>query len=204
MIDPISWSFSWPYILTAFAFGYLCGSIPFGLLIPKLAGLGDVRNIGSGNIGATNVLRTGNKAVAFCTLLADVLKGTIPVLVASQWGPDMTIVAALGAFLGHVLPIWLKFKGGKGVATFIGVQLGLYWPVALIFMAVWLMVALLFRFSSLSALVASVVAPIAAAMLHEWQIAELLTLMTVIIFFTHRANIGRLFKGEEARIGAKD
>ena len=204
MIYPISWSFAWPYILTAFTFGYLCGSIPFGLLIPKLAGLGDVRNIGSGNIGATNVLRTGNKAVALCTLLADVMKGTIPVLVAAQWGPDMAIVAALGAFLGHVLPIWLKFKGGKGVATFIGVQLGLYWPVALIFMAVWLIVALLFRYSSLSALVASVVAPIAAVMLHEWQIAELLTFMTVIIFFTHRANIGRLFKGEEARIGAKE
>ncbi len=204
MIYPISWSFAWPYIASAFAFGYLCGSIPFGLLIPKLAGLGDVRTIGSGNIGATNVLRTGNKAVALCTLLADVLKGAVPVLIAAQWGPDMAIVAALGAFLGHILPVWLKFKGGKGVATFIGVQFGLYWPVALIFLAVWLIVALLLRYSSLAALVASLTAPIWAALLHEWQIAELLALMTVIIFITHRANIGRLLKGEEARIGAKD
>ena len=203
MIYPISWSFALPYILSAFAFGYLCGSIPFGLIIPRLAGLGDVREIGSGNIGATNVLRTGNKAVAFFTLMADVLKGTVPVLVAAQWGPDMAVVAALGAFLGHILPVWLKFRGGKGVATFIGVQLGLYWPVALIFLAVWLVVALLLRYSSLSALVASIAAPVAAALMHEWQIAELLALMTIIVFVTHRANILRLIKGEESKIGAK-
>lgn len=204
MIYPISWSFALPYILSAFAFGYLCGSIPFGLIIPRLAGLGDVREIGSGNIGATNVLRTGNKAVALATLMADVMKGAVPVLIAAQWGPDMAIVAALGAFLGHILPVWLKFKGGKGVATFIGVQLGLYWPVAVVFLGVWLIVALVFRYSSLSALVASTVAPIAAALLHEWQIAELLVLMTVIIFITHRANLMRLLKGAEAKIGAKD
>ncbi len=204
MIYPISWSFALPYILSAFAFGYLCGSIPFGLIIPRLAGLGDVREIGSGNIGATNVLRTGNKAVALATLMADVMKGAVPVLIAAQWGPDMAIVAALGAFLGHILPVWLKFKGGKGVATFIGVQLGLYWPVALVFLGVWLIVALVFRYSSLSALVASAVAPVAAALLHEWQIAELLVLMTVIIFITHRANLLRLLKGAEAKIGAKD
>jgi len=203
MIDPISWSLALPYLIAAFVAGYLCGSIPFGLLLPKLAGLGDVREIGSGNIGATNVLRTGRKGVAIATLLADVLKGTIPVLVAMRFGPDIAVVTALGAFMGHVWPVWLKFKGGKGVATFIGIQLGLYWPVALIFLATWLLVAVAFRYSSLSALVATVLTPVWAAWLDQWQFAELFALIAAIIFFMHRANISRLVKGEEAKIKLK-
>lgn len=203
MIDPINWSLALPYLLAAFAAGYLSGSIPFGLLLPKLAGLGDVREIGSGNIGATNVLRTGHKGVAIATLLADVLKGVAPVMLAMRFGPDPAVVAALGAYMGHVWPVWLKFKGGKGVATYIGIQLGLYWPAALIFLAVWLVVAIAFRYSSLSALVAAALIPICAAWLDQWQFAELFGLISVMVFFMHRTNIARLFKGEESKIKLK-
>ena len=203
MIYPINWEVALPYLIGAFAIGYLCGSVPFGLIISKLAGLGDVRKIGSGNIGATNVLRTGNKPVAIATLLADVLKGTVPVLAAMRFGPDIAVMAALGALIGHIWPVWLKFRGGKGVATFIGVQLGLYWPVAVIFMGVWLIVALAFRYSSLSALVATALTPIWAAWLDQWQFAELFVLLGAIIIFMHRANILRLIRGEEAKINLK-
>ncbi|MCL4136069.1 UNVERIFIED_CONTAM: hypothetical protein GTU68_058891 [Idotea baltica] len=135
MPDPINWGLSWPFFLAALAFGYLLGSIPFGYLLTRFAGLGDVRTIGSGNIGATNVLRTGSKKLAAMTLLGDGLKGTVAVLIAFRFGIDAAVLAGLGAFLGHLFPVWLKFKGGKGVATFIGISLGLYWPSALVFAA---------------------------------------------------------------------
>ncbi|MGI9415445.1 MAG: glycerol-3-phosphate 1-O-acyltransferase PlsY [Hyphomicrobiales bacterium] len=203
MIDPISWSHALPYLLTALAAGYLFGSVPFGLLITKLSGLGDVREIGSGNIGATNVLRTGRKGIAAATLVADILKGALPVLLAGFYGPDISVCAALGAVIGHVWPVWLRFKGGKGVATLIGVQLGLYWPVGVIFLAVWLGVALAFRYSSLSSLTATALSPVWAAWFDQWQFAELFVMLAVIIFFSHRANIVRLLKREESRIKLK-
>lgn len=203
MPDPINWGLALPYYTAALAFGYLCGSIPFGLLLTRLAGLGDVRAIGSGNIGATNVLRTGNKAIAAATLLSDLLKGTLAVVVASLWGPDSAVMAGLGAFLGHILPVWLRFRGGKGVATFIGVLLGLFWKAALVFCAIWLTVAFISRYSSLSALIASAATPAVLFLFNESQLAELFTLMAVITVFTHRANIGRLLKGEETKIRGK-
>ncbi len=200
MPNPISWSHALPYFTAAFVVGYLLGSIPFGLLFTKAAGLGDLRGIGSGNIGATNVLRTGNRAVAAATLLADMLKGTVAVLLGLRFGIDTAVLAGVGSFFGHVLPVWLKFRGGKGVATFIGIQLGLFWPAALIFCAVWLTVAVLTRYSSLSALVASVLSPLWAALFDQWQLMEVFAFLAVIVVITHRANIGRLIRGEEAKI----
>ncbi|HEY7973120.1 MAG TPA: glycerol-3-phosphate 1-O-acyltransferase PlsY, partial [Xanthobacteraceae bacterium] len=160
MLHPINWSLALPYYAGAFLFGYLLGSIPFGLILTRLAGTQDLRTIGSGNIGATNVLRTGRKGLAAATLLSDMLKGTVAVLVAKQCGgQDLGVLAALGAFLGHLFPVWLKFKGGKGVATYIGLLLALAWPAAIVFCLVWLAVAALTRYSSLAALTASVVTP---------------------------------------------
>ncbi|QPC41609.1 glycerol-3-phosphate 1-O-acyltransferase PlsY [Kaustia mangrovi] len=194
----------WPLPLTAtlvaLAFGYLCGSIPFGLIFARLFRLGDLRQMGSGNIGATNVLRTGSKPVAAATLLCDVLKGVVPVLVASQWHEAAGIVAGLGAFLGHIFPVWLRFRGGKGVATLIGVFLGLAWPLALAFLAIWLLVAVATRYSSLSALVASTLTALGAVVFHGGWLAVAVVAMAVIVFFTHRANIVRLARGEETRI----
>jgi glycerol-3-phosphate acyltransferase PlsY len=201
MPDPISWSFSWPYFVAALAFGYLLGSIPFGLLITRLAGTGDLRSIGSGNIGATNVLRTGRKDLAAMTLLGDALKGTTAVLIAAQWGPSIAICAALGAFLGHLFPVWLGFRGGKGVATFIGVLLGLWWPGALVFCGVWLATAFLTRRSSASALVASLVVPPVLLWAGLREEAELFLLLAALLWFMHRANIGRLLAGTEPKIG---
>ncbi len=203
MPDPMNWGLALPYYLAALAFGYLCGSIPFGLILTRIAGLGDVRSIGSGNIGATNVLRTGNRKIAALTLACDLLKGTVPVLVALRWGPDTGILAGLGAFIGHILPVWLRFRGGKGVATYIGILLGLFWPAALIFCGIWLLMAAVFRYSSLSALVAGVATPVVLYLFGRGQIMELFVLLTAILLFTHRSNIARLVKGEEARIGAK-
>ncbi len=184
--------------------GYMFGAIPFGLLLSRLFGLGDVRQIGSGNIGATNVLRTGNKAVAAATLILDILKGTAPVLLAYNWLDTAAALAGgFGAFLGHLYPIWLKFRGGKGVATYIGVLLGLAWPVALLFCLIWLGVALFTRYSSLSALLASLTAPI---LLYAWEApaaAFLALLMTLLLYFKHRGNISRLLAGTEAKIGFK-
>ena len=196
-------SFDASIVAIALAAGYLCGSIPFGLLLPRFAGLGDVRDIGSGNIGATNVLRTGNKLVAFATLLCDVLKGAVPAAVAMRYGAEAGMAAGLGALLGHNFPVWLKFKGGKGVATFIGLQFGLYWPLALAFMACWLVIAVVFRFSSLSALVACVAAPVWAYLFGQHKLVWFLTAVAALIFFMHRANISRLMRGEEPKIGAK-
>ena len=189
--------------IIALVFGYLLGSIPFGLLLTRAAGLGDVRNIGSGNIGATNVLRTGNKGLAAATLLLDMLKGTAAVLIAGRYGTEPAIAAGLGAFIGHLFPIWLGFKGGKGVATYIGVLAGLMWQAALLFCAVWIVVALVFRYSSLSALTACVVAPIALYFMGRTDLAILFAVLSVIVFIKHRANIARLLAGTEGKIGAK-
>ena len=194
----------WTWFVWAFVIGYLLGSIPFGLLLTRFAGLGDVRNIGSGNIGATNVLRTGHKGLAAGTLMLDALKGTAAVLIADHWfGQAAAILAGLGAFLGHLYPVWLKFKGGKGVATYIGVILGLFWPAAVAFCAVWVAVAYLSRFSSLSALVAAFAAPFVLLLNKQLEIAALALVMTLLLLWKHRANIRRLMQGEEPKIGAK-
>ncbi|MGC1347508.1 MAG: glycerol-3-phosphate 1-O-acyltransferase PlsY [Methyloceanibacter sp.] len=191
------------YDLVALAVGYLLGSIPFGLILTKLAGHGDLRDIGSGNIGATNVLRTGNKALAALTLILDLLKGTAAVLIGARFGQDAALLGGLGAILGHLFPIWLGFRGGKGVATYIGVLLGLYWPAAIVFCAIWLLVALITRYSSLSALVASAAAPCLLVLVGETRIAVLFLIFTMLLYWRHADNIGRLLRGEEGRIGAK-
>ena len=203
MPDPISWSHALPYYLAALAFGYLLGSIPFGLLFARMAGLGDIRKIGSGNIGATNVLRSGRKGIAALTLLADMLKGTLAAWLAGRYGPDPAIIAGLGAFLGHCFPVWLKFKGGKGVATYVGVLLALAWKAALVFAGVWLAVAAISRYSSLSALVATLAVPLALYWMGEIQVAELFVLMSALVWLFHRQNIARLLSGSESRIGGK-
>jgi glycerol-3-phosphate acyltransferase PlsY len=191
-------------ILLALLFGYLLGSIPFGLILTRAAGGPDVRTIGSGNIGATNVLRTGRKGLAAATLVCDMLKGTLAVLVAGHFGGhDAALAAGLGAFLGHLFPVWLKFKGGKGVATFIGLLIGLYWPAAVIFCAVWLLVAWLTRYSSLAALVASALTPAAVWARDTPHTALLFLLLAVMLWIMHRANITRLLAGSEGKIGAK-
>ena len=186
----------------AFLLGYLLGSIPFGLLLTRMAGGPDVRTIGSGNIGATNVLRTGRKGLAALTLACDMLKGTAAVLIAGYVaGEQAALAAALGAFLGHLFPVWLKFKGGKGVATYIGLLLGLYWPGALLFCALWLAVAYFSRYSSLAALTASALTPAALWALHVPNAAALFLLLSVLLWIMHRANIRRLLAGEEGKIG---
>jgi glycerol-3-phosphate acyltransferase PlsY len=185
----------------ALAIGYLAGSVPFGLLLTRAAGLGDVRRIGSGNIGATNVLRTGSKGIAALTLVCDMLKGAIPVALAGHWGGDLLgLAAGYGAFIGHLFPVWLGFKGGKGVATFLGILLGLYWPVWALFIVVWLAVAFLFRMSSLAAIVASLAVPIAAAVAGRPALAWGFAILALAILATHRENIGRLLRGEEPKI----
>ncbi|QDG77985.1 glycerol-3-phosphate 1-O-acyltransferase PlsY [Labrenzia sp. PHM005] len=204
MPDPISWEFAWPYYLAALAFGYLLGSIPFGLIFAKLGGHGDIRKIGSGNIGTTNVLRTGSKKLAAATLLGDALKGTVAVLVAAQFGPDTALIAGFGAFLGHLFPVWLKFKGGKGVATFLGILLGLYWPMFLIAALTWVGMAFLFRYSSLSALTATAATPVILYFVfNQVQLAEMFLVLTLLLWAKHHENIGRLLKGQESKIGKK-
>jgi len=215
-------------IALALALGYLVGSIPFGLLLTKAAGLGDVRNIGSGNIGATNVLRTGNKGLAAGTLLLDLFKGLAPVVIAGQlWGVmdghahlhgidplhggdfDWTLyaspeaAAALGAVLGHCFPVWLKFKGGKGVATNAGVSFGLAWPIGLAYALVWIAMLAIFRISSLAGMSAVVAAAVAAAVLHLFGFVPVLALIALLIIWLHRENIGRLTRGEEPKVGSK-
>lgn len=197
------------HTLLAAAAGYLLGAIPFGLLLTHAAGLGDVRKIGSGNIGATNVLRTGHKGLAALTLLLDALKGTAAVLVGHWIGAAggvailASLIAGLAAFLGHVFPVWLGFRGGKGVATYIGVLLGLDWHAGLAFCAIWLLVALLTRYSSLSALVAAVVTPLGLVVTGDRATGLVAGLMSALLIYKHRANIRRLATGEEPRIGAK-
>ncbi|MCA2379455.1 glycerol-3-phosphate 1-O-acyltransferase PlsY [Agrobacterium sp. 22-211-1] len=184
--------------------GYLLGSIPFGLILTRMAGLGDVRKIGSGNIGATNVLRTGNKKLAAATLLLDALKGTAAVLVANAlWGYEASLVAGFFAFLGHLFPVWLGFKGGKGVAVYIGVLLGAAPLMMLAFALIWLATAFITRYSSLSALLAMLIIPVALWVLGPEKTALLVTLLSVISWWKHRENIARLLAGTESRIGQK-
>lgn len=187
-------------VALAFGFGYLLGSIPFGVLLTRATGGPDLRTIGSGNIGATNVLRTGHRGIAAATLLCDMLKGTVAVLATTRYGLDAALAAALGAFLGHLFPVWLKFRGGKGVATYIGLLIALYWPSALIFCAIWLMVAAASRYSSLSALIASALTPLGLWLLGRPEVAALFLLLTVLVWFMHRANITRLLSGTEGKI----
>jgi acyl phosphate:glycerol-3-phosphate acyltransferase len=192
-----------PWWATALILGYLVGSIPFGLVITRVAGAGDIREIGSRNIGATNVLRTGRKDLAAATLVCDALKGTLAVLAASYLaGADAALAAGLGAFLGHLFPAWLGFKGGKGVATFIGLLIAFAWPAALGFCAIWLLVAFATRYSSLSALIASAVAPVLLWAYGEPREALLFAALAAMLWAMHRANIGRLMAGTEGKIGA--
>ncbi len=187
----------------ALILGYLLGSIPFGLLLMSFTGTQDIRSIGSGNIGATNVLRTGRKGLAAATLIGDMLKGTAAVLLAARYiGPEFAVFAGFGAFLGHLFPVWLKFKGGKGVATYIGILLGLAWPVAFTFCAIWLVVAKLFRYSSLAGLVASAATPFVLSARGDQAVAQLFVLLTAMLWAMHRANIARLLQGTEPKIGA--
>ena len=190
--------------IAAIVTGYLLGSIPFGLLLTRLAGTEDLRSIGSGNIGATNVLRTGRKSLAAATLAGDLLKGTAAVLIAGTFGgAEAAMLAGLAAFLGHLFPVWLKFKGGKGVAVYIGVLLGLFWPAAIVFCLVWLATALTSRYSSLSGLVAGVVTPIFLWWFGHPALAALFAVMTLLLFWVHRENIRRLQAGTEGKIGQK-
>ena len=192
--------------LFAFLLGYGLGAIPFGLLLTRMAGLGDVRAIGSGNIGATNVLRTGRKGLAAATLLLDAAKGAAAVLLAALVWPDqpqLPGVAAIGAFLGHLYPVWLRFRGGKGVATLIGIVAALHWPVALIVAATWLTLLALTRYSSVGGMAAGLAAPLAAALLGRFDLAILFAGFALLILWTHRANIGRLLEGEEPKVGRK-
>src|SRR5262245_3625785 len=200
-----------PAYAAALGFGHLCGSIPFGLILTRLAGTADIRAIGSGNIGATNVLRTGHKGLAAATLIADALKGTLAVLlVYSYYGSEyryfaheLALPAAVGAFLGHLFPVWLGFKGGKGVATYIGLQLALAWPAAIAFALIWIAVAALSRYSSLAALVASAASPFAVWLMGEQPEAVLFALLTALLWIMHRANIARLVSGTESKIGGQ-
>jgi len=192
------------FLPVAFVIGYLLGSIPFGLVLPKLAGTQDLRTIGSGNIGATNVLRTGRKGIAAATLILDILKGTAAVVISGYFGgSNAAMLAGLGACLGHLFPVWRKFKGGKGVAVYIGILLGLFWPAAMVFCLIWLAVAFASRYSSLAALVASFVTPLFLWWFGHLALASLFAVLTLLLFFMHRENIRRLQAGTEGRIGQK-
>jgi glycerol-3-phosphate acyltransferase PlsY len=209
MLHPINWQIALPYYAAALAFGYLLGSIPFGLIFTRLAGTQDIRAIGSGNIGATNVLRTGRKGLAAATLIADVLKGTIAVLVMFWWwGRDHAMLAGIGAFLGHLFPIWLMFKGGKGVATFLGVLIAVAWIATdwlpfFAFAVIWLAVAAVTRYSSVASLIACAAVPIYFWFNGERQEAQVFLLLTLLMTFMHRGNIARLWRGSEGKIGQK-
>jgi glycerol-3-phosphate acyltransferase PlsY len=200
----IDWRDQTLYLAAALAFGYLLGSVPFGLLFTRAAGAGDVRKIGSGNIGATNVLRTGKRWAALATLICDGGKGAVAVVVARLWhGEAVAVIAALGAFLGHVFPVWLGFKGGKGVATFLGVTLALFWPAGLLALATWAIAAWVWRMSSLSALIAAVLVPGYMLALHQPLYATLEAVLAVLILYMHRENISRILDGQEPRIDLK-
>ncbi|MDM7947133.1 MAG: glycerol-3-phosphate 1-O-acyltransferase PlsY [Oceanibaculum nanhaiense] len=200
MPDPMGdLTYTWPFYAAAL-FGYLLGSIPFGLVLTKLAGLGDIRKVGSGNIGATNVLRTGSKKLAAVTLLLDGAKGAVALLIAGLWGPDMAILAAAGAMLGHCFPVWLKFNGGKGVATALGILIAIAWPVGLLACATWLAIAALFRYSSLAALAALALAPVYAWYLADPQRMQLALFIAFLVWLRHKTNIVRLLRGQESRI----
>lgn len=203
-VHPLNWTDQGPYILGALAFGYLLGSIPFGLIFSYLSGAGDVRKIGSGSTGATNVLRTGKTWAAAATLMFDAAKGAAAILIVrASYGNALAVFAGFGALVGHIFPVWLGFKGGKGVATACGILLAVYWPACLVLLGVWLAMLALFRISSLSALTACVAAPIAMMAFHQPLYATLALVMALVIVYAHRENIARLLKGEEPRVGAK-
>ncbi len=187
--------------LLALGLGYLLGSIPFGLILTRLAGGGDIRDVGSGNIGATNVLRTGRKWLAALTLLLDLLKGLAAVLLARHFLPGAEPAAAAGAFFGHLYPVWLRFKGGKGVATYAGIMFGLFWQGGLVYGITWIAVLAIFRISSAAGLLAALAAPISAAFLGHMELVPMLVACTLIVFWKHRENIQRLIDGTEPRIG---
>lgn len=189
--------------LNALGLGYLLGSVPFGLILTRMFDAGDIRQIGSGNIGATNVLRTGRKGLAAGTLLLDGAKGFLAVWLAWRWFPEVASLAALGAVLGHCFPLWLKFKGGKGVATTLGVTLGLAWPIGAAYAAAWLLMLAVTRISSLSGMVAAMAAPVAAALLGRFEFVPVLVAIAVLVLVLHRANIARLRAGTEPRVGSK-
>ena len=204
MTDIMTWQIGSGVAVAAIVLGYLLGSIPFGLLLTRMAGLGDIRAIGSGNIGATNVLRTGNKKLAAATLLLDALKATAAALAGFYLaGPEAGLLAGFGAFIGHLFPVWIGFKGGKGVATYIGTLLGVAPLWVLAFAAVWLTVAFVSRYSSLSALVATLVIPVALWIVGEEKIALVMAIMTAVSWWRHEANIKRLLAGTEGKIGQK-
>lgn len=204
MPDPISWAFSWPYFLAAALAGYLLGSIPFGPILTRLAGLGDVRRIGSGNIGATNVLRTGRKSLAAATLLLDGGKGAAAFLLAGLWGPDMALIAGMAAVLGHLFPLWLGFRGGKGVATTIGTLFAAAWPLGLAVCAIWLLVAATTRYSSLAALLSLAASPLLAWWItDDLQLLQFAAILALLVWLRHLDNIRRLLRGQEAKIGQR-
>ena len=182
--------------------GYLIGSIPFGVLVTRFAGAGDLRTIGSGNIGATNVLRTGRKGLALATLLLDMAKGAVAVLIAGWFSPELAPIAAIAAFLGHLYPVWLRFHGGKGVATMLGIALALLWPAGLAFAVVWLIAALTTRYSSVGGMAGAVAAPVAAALVGEFGLVLLFLAFALLVLWKHRANLERLLDGTEPRIGS--
>jgi len=190
--------------LLALIIGYLLGSIPFGLVLTRLAGTQDLRTIGSGNIGATNVLRTGRKGLAAATLILDALKGTAAVIIGGALGgADAAMLGGLGAFVGHISPVWLKFRGGKGVAVYIGILIGLFWPAAILFCVIWLAMAFTLRYSSLSALTASVITPLFLWWFAQAALAVLFAVLTLLLIIMHRENIKRLLAGTEGKIGQK-
>ena len=200
MPDPMGdLTYTWPFI-AAVVVGYLLGSVPFGLVLTKIGGFGDIRQIGSGNIGATNVLRTGSKGLAALTLLLDGGKGAAAFWIAGTLGPDMAVLAAGGAFLGHLFPVWLKFRGGKGVATALGILIAASWQAGVLACLTWLAVAAVFRFSSLAALVALAVAPLYVWNFADLQRTELAVMLAILIFIRHHANIRRLIRGDESKI----
>lgn len=193
----------WTGPVAVLLFGYLLGSIPFGVILTRMFGAGDLRQIGSGNIGATNVLRTGRKGLAAATLVLDAVKGVVAVLSAAHLAPGLELVAGIGAFFGHLFPIWLKFKGGKGIATMLGLCLVLDWRVGLVYAVVWLLGMGLTRISSVGGMCAAIAAPIAAWWVQDRHLAEMMTLLAITVVWSHRANIGRLIAGTEPRIGQK-
>jgi len=200
MPDPISWAYSWPYYASTLVLAYILGSIPVGLILVRYIGKSDIRKIGSGSIGATNVLRTGNKIMALATLLLDAGKGVGAVLIGVQYGPDLALAAGVGVVVGHIAPIWLIFRGGKGVATSLGVVLAIEWQLGLIASAIWLSVAILTRYSSLASLIAVISSPCVAYFLSGRQLCEFSALLATVIIIKHSSNVVRLVKGTESKI----
>jgi glycerol-3-phosphate acyltransferase PlsY len=198
--DVLGWERAAPWLAAALLGGYLLGSIPFGVIVARVRGLGDLRGVGSGNIGATNVLRTGDRWAAAATLLLDAGKGAAAVLIFAAWGPLAAMLAGAGAFVGHLFPVWLRFRGGKGVATFLGLMLALHWPTGLLALATWLGAALAFRYSSLSALIAAALAPLYLIAFDRWGEVLVAAVLAAALWLAHWANIRRLIAGTETKI----